>query len=117
MSRFVLLEHDHPYLHWDLMLQEEDVLWTWRLDAPPASEPVRAVRVPDHRLPYLDYEGQVSGNRGTVRRLDRGELIWRRLEEGLVKVILKGERFHGNLQLCRVEGDCWEVVYLGNEIY
>ncbi|MBI1312570.1 hypothetical protein GC176_14855 [bacterium] len=74
MPRFVLLEHDHPFLHWDLMLEWGDALRTWRLDQVPrnaASIPVE--RLPDHRSAYLDYEGPVSGNRGTVRRIDTGE--------------------------------------------
>ena len=35
MPRFVILEHDHPRLHWDLMLQTGDALRTWRLASPP----------------------------------------------------------------------------------
>src|SRR5205807_395991 len=41
MPRFVILEHDHPELHWDLMLEAGPVLRTWRLAAPP--QPGRAV--------------------------------------------------------------------------
>ncbi len=73
MPRFVILEHDHPELHWDLMLEAGDVLRTWRLAAPPwPGERVRAEASFDHRTRYLDYEGPVSGNRGTVTAWDRG---------------------------------------------
>ena len=34
MPRFVILEHDHPSLHWDFILEVGEVLWTWRLSAP-----------------------------------------------------------------------------------
>ncbi|MHC4878253.1 MAG: DNA polymerase ligase N-terminal domain-containing protein [Planctomycetota bacterium] len=73
MPRFVLLEHDHPVLHWDLMLEWGDALKTWRLDRIP-QEPgsIDAVPLPDHRRVYLDYEGPVSGNRGNVQRIDSG---------------------------------------------
>jgi hypothetical protein len=73
MPRFVILEHDHPHLHWDLMLEAGAMLRTWRLAQPP--EPGRIVAaeaLADHRLLYLDYEGPVSGNRGYVRRWDWG---------------------------------------------
>ncbi len=74
MPRFVLLEHDHPYLHWDFMLEVGDALWTWRLDRiPETAESIPAERLLDHRLHYLDYEGPVSGNRGSVKRIDRGD--------------------------------------------
>src|SRR5262245_30386573 len=74
MPRFVILEHDHPALHWDLMLEVGDVLWTWRLAVAPevASRSIAAERIGDHRRSYLDYEGPVSGGRGTVKPWDRG---------------------------------------------
>ena len=72
--RFVVLEHDHPFLHWDLMLEHSGVLQTWRLlQAPQAGEWISAERLPDHRLHYLDFEGPVSGNRGHVHRTVAGE--------------------------------------------
>ena len=73
MPRFVILEHDHPHLHWDLMLEAGAVLRTWRLALPPrAGQDVPAEPLGDHRPLYLDYEGPVSGGRGQVRRWDWG---------------------------------------------
>ena len=75
-SRFVILEHDHPFLHWDLLLEDGDVLKSWRLlQAPETGVSVPAEHLPDHRLMYLDYEGPVSGNRGTVTRVAGGEYL------------------------------------------
>src|SRR3954469_24553164 len=71
-DRFVILEHDHPFLHWDFMLEFENRLRTWRLATPPAPGAVAAEALADHRLEYLNYEGPVGGNRGHVRRWDRG---------------------------------------------
>jgi hypothetical protein len=73
LPRFVLLEHDHPSVHWDLMLEEGDSLRTWRLPAPHFGvEPMNAEPLAPHRLAYLDYEGPVSGGRGSVKRVDAG---------------------------------------------
>lgn len=73
MPRFVILTHDHPFRHWDLMLEEGPGLRTWRLtEAPQPGRAIAAERLPDHRCEYLDYEGPVSGGRGTVRRVDHG---------------------------------------------
>src|ERR1700693_4261610 len=73
MPRFVILTHDHPTLHWDLMLEQSDSLRTWRLPgSPDDKEPIAAEALPDHRLAYLDYEGPVSGGRGTVKQWDQG---------------------------------------------
>ena len=70
MPRFVLLDHDHPTRHWDLMLEVGPVLWTWRLDAiPDRCASCQATRIADHRPIYLDYEGPISRDRGEVRRV------------------------------------------------
>ena len=79
--QFVILEHDHPYLHWDLLIEDGDFLASWRLlDLPHVGMRARATPLPVHRREYLIREGPVSGNRGSVRRLHAGWLeldgIW-----------------------------------------
>ena len=72
-GRFVILIHDHPHLHWDFMLETSGVLKTWRLAEEPRTGATTAATVlPDHRIEYLEYEGPVSHNRGTVTRFDAG---------------------------------------------
>lgn len=73
--RFAILKHDHPFLHWDLLLDvgENQKLKTWRLlSAPVPKNWIAADPLPDHRRVYLDYEGQVSGDRGSVERIASG---------------------------------------------
>jgi len=79
MPRFVVLRHETPPgyprpTHYDLMLEQSGVLWTWVLESLPkvGGEAVRAERLADHRLDYLEYEGNVSGGRGKVIRVDGG---------------------------------------------
>ncbi len=50
---------------------ELDDLDHWLLNGGKA----KALELPPHRVAYLDYEGEVSGNRGVVRRVHRGTLI------------------------------------------
>lgn len=74
--RWAVLEHDFPFLHWDLLLERQftAAAMTWRLlRRPVCGEPIAAEALADHRVAYFDYEGPVSGGRGQVRRLDRGE--------------------------------------------
>lgn len=72
-QRFVILKHDHPFLHWDLLLQGETSARTWRLLRKPClNEPISAEPLPAHRLLYLDYEGPISNNRGMVQRVLAG---------------------------------------------
>jgi DNA polymerase ligase (LigD)-like protein len=109
MPRFVILEHHWNGVHWDLMLEVEGRLRTWALDAPiemKVDVPARAL--PDHRMDYLDYEGEVSGGRGTVRRWDRGEYEVLEWAPERVRVKLMGAQLVGDaelLRLCRDEDE------------
>jgi len=108
MPRFVILEHDHPYRHWDFMLEAGDVLRAWRLAAPPCLlQAVAALDLFDHRLLYLDYEGPLSGDRGSVARWDAGMFSWQTNESDRLAVQLEGRRVRGVAVLTRVQGDEW----------
>jgi hypothetical protein len=112
MPRFVLLAHDHPHPHIDLMLEVDAVLWTWQLPAFPGDGVCgEARRIFDHRPVYLDYEGPVSGGRGLVRRLDRGSYDWLVQAPGRLEAQLSSERLSGRLELVQVEGERWQVSY------
>jgi len=108
MPRFVILEHDHPHLHWDLMLEASGALRTWRLATPPGvGQCVPAISIGDHRLAYLDYEGPVSGGRGRVRRWDAGTFEWVEQRDRFVIVRLAGAKLDGTLLLERQQGEAW----------
>jgi hypothetical protein len=96
MPRFVILEHDWPTRHWDLFLEAGSVLRAWRLLAEPGpGAAVPAEANAEHRLLYLDYEGPVSGGRGSVSRWDAGTFEW--LADGPegVLVVLAGGKLAG----------------------
>ena len=103
MPRFALLEHHWRGVHWDLLLDVGDALRTWAIDAPIATGltlPARALG--DHRRVYLDYEGAIAGDRGWVRRVDRGEyepLVW---TPECVRVEFSGSQLVGLAELRRV---------------
>ena len=78
MPRFVVLRQEMPPgekrpTHWDFMLERSGVLCTWALSDEPTPEVrLSAPRLADHRLAYLEYEGEISGGRGQVTRWDAG---------------------------------------------
>lgn len=99
------------------MLERDGALVTWRLMELPEfhgaqSNLVDATRLANHRLAYLDYEGEVSGNRGRVDRVDRGELEWLKVTPDAFAVRLRGDLFHGDITLARVDGACWRLTLL-----
>lgn len=96
MSRFVILLHDWPVPHWDLLLESGPVLKAWRLLAEPALHTtISAAPNFDHRLMYLDYEGPVSGERGNVTRWDAGEYDGEPPSDAGGILHLHGTRFTG----------------------
>jgi hypothetical protein len=105
MPRFVILRHElEGEVHWDLMLDDDQAaghsdddrsLLTWSLSENPlaahgADTVIPARRLADHRRLYLDYEGPISGNRGTVTRIEQGEFQW--LDEHRTSAELTGSR-------------------------
>lgn len=101
---FVVLQHDHPRgAHFDFMLESGGVLRTWALPGPPA-EAVEAIAeaLPDHRLDYLDYQGPVAGDRGSVVRWDKGTFHWLSRGESELVVELRGTRLAGRATLRRL---------------
>ncbi len=113
MPRYVILEHDYPILHWDLMLESGSILRTWRLAVlPSAGTLVVAEAIHDHRLHYLDYEGPISGNRGQVVRWDSGTFATRDWNAERIALTLVGERLKGELVLERVAGEEWKAAFI-----
>jgi hypothetical protein len=110
MARFVILTHDWPSPHWDFLVEVEanGVLRAWRLfDEPRPGADVRAEANAPHRPHYLDYEGPVSGNRGTVVRWDWGTCDWARDEPDRVEVRLRGARLTGTVAVWEAQGVWW----------
>lgn len=99
--RFAIQRHERQGepAHWDLMLESGDCLETYRVDIPPeewGEEPVDAVKIFDHPLKFLTYEGSVNKGKGRVTIADSG--TYRILSQkenplmlGLTGRILKGE--------------------------
>ena len=74
---YVILEHSvNGTKHFDLMLEVpgQEKLRTLqlnsRLEIP--GDCCEFKELEPHRRAYLEYEGEISGNRGTVKRIERG---------------------------------------------
>ncbi|HLA83973.1 MAG TPA: DNA polymerase ligase N-terminal domain-containing protein [Thermoguttaceae bacterium] len=122
MPRFVILEHDAPRgRHWDFLLETGPVLTCWALaSVPDTPGPIEAESLADHRIEYLDYEGPVSGDRGTVTRWDAGTYQFVRQTAREIIVALAGSRLHGTATLGRAEEDTrqwrFEMSHVGQAV-
>lgn len=83
--RYAVLHHETDAAprgpHFDLLLEDRDgatvpagMLIAYSIDLWPPTAGTIAIQLPAHRAIYLDYEGPVSRNRGSVRRVDAG--LW-----------------------------------------
>jgi len=103
MPRFALLIHDSPRgLHYDFLLEDGEVLKAWAL--PQLPEPglvIPCEALADHRSFYLDYEGSISGGRGTVTRWDQGAYFIDLWTDDEIHVELVGAKLASRVELWR----------------
>lgn len=80
------------------MLEENGKLLTWALSAPlQLTDEVKFSRLPDHRTAYLQYEGPVSDDRGSVSRVISGTYEWTTEEK--------------NAAILETSSDTWKVTF------
>jgi hypothetical protein len=101
MPRFVVLCHESSHaVHFDFMLEAGEVLKTWALPQPPQpGVEMACTALADHRLAYLDYEGPISGDRGSVTRWDFGQYAVERQTATQWVVTLASEKLNGTATL------------------
>lgn len=116
-ARFVIQKHAAPDtpVHWDLMLEAGGVLQTYRIPLPPQEllkTATTAVRILDHPLKFLTYEGKLSRNKGTVQIADAGTYQLVDDDENHQQIQLDGRLLRGTLSLTHIENDRWELHFL-----
>jgi hypothetical protein len=112
--RFVIQRHEREGepVHWDLMLECGKVLETYRIGAPPeewGKGPVKAEKIFDHPLKFLNYEGPVNKGKGSVKIADGGTYRVLTQNEEQQKLEFAGRILKGEFQLHRLEGEKWEL--------
>lgn len=122
MPRYVILFHKTPTgyaraAHWDLMLETGDTLRTWALDQEPRADvEIAAEQLADHRPLYLDYEGPVAGDRGTVTRWCAGNYTMLKYSDDAMLVHVEGSKLAGTLALRLVDAAAhrWTVRFVAD---
>ena len=109
-KRFVIHEHSTTYqTHWDLMLEVNDILKTYRLDKPPEEiihKSTNAIKIADHSLKFLSYEGPVQNETGNIRIRDHGTYSISTKGE-IIKLNLNGKILKGKFTLNNIGSDNW----------
>ena len=111
-KKFVIQQHSKgPDMHWDLMLESDGVLQTYRLDKSPqqlAQNPAGAVKIFDHPMRFLTYEGHVNKGRGSVRIADSGTYKILHQAQDRIALNLNGKILKGKFTLLHFKGDNWQ---------
>lgn len=111
MPRFTISRHTGSKEgdHYDLMIEEGEALKTWRIATPSFQAPQAARQIKDHRKLYLEYEGEISDKRGTVRIWDTGVYAVDVWDENRIQIAVVGRVLRTRLRLERGKEDAWTV--------
>ena len=113
-TQFVIQAHAKgDDLHWDMMIEKDGVLKTWRI---PAEMPrfdgtaIEAENIFDHELRFLTYEGPVNKGKGTVAIVDSGVCLIASWNKNEIKGRFEGNIITGNFHLTAIADEHWELV-------
>ena len=113
-NQFVVQEHKTPYgIHWDLMLEYEGQLWTWRIGIHPSDihkQPIAAERIADHPLKFLTYEGPVQNATANVTIVDKGGLYFQKIDTQIIAVEFEGDFLKGVFTLRLEKAPFWTLL-------
>lgn len=127
MARFVVHEHGAAHAHYDLRLEVGGVLKSWAVPKGPSMNPAEkrlAIRVEDHPIEYLDFEGiipQGTYGAGPVLIWDNGRVYYvgneapeTGIDRGKLLFVLRGKKLKGGFALVRrarsSEADEWLLI-------
>lgn len=108
-KKFVVQEHTTAdSAHWDLMLESGDALQTWRLHTNPdkiVNDSADAVKIFDHPLKFLTYEGPVNEGKGRVQIADVGTYEITRQTDDQIEINLTGRILKGKFTMTCIKDD------------
>ena len=112
-KQFVIQQHcKGDDLHWDMMLQVGDCLQTWRLDKEPKQvlkTPAEAIKIFDHPLKFLTYEGPVNRGQGQVKIVESGTYRIQCQTDEQIELHFDGKILNGKFTLLRLKDNTWQL--------
>jgi hypothetical protein len=113
-KKFVVQKHQRESepTHWDLMLERDEILETYRLSLPPdrwEKETIETEKIFDHPLKFLSYEGSVNSGKGRVEIADCGTYRLIERNETQQQILFSGNLLKGEYRLCLIEGNRWKL--------
>jgi len=96
------------------MFESGNTLKTYRLDKSPEDIPqcsANAVKIFDHPLKFLTYQGPVNKCQGNVCIVEAGTYKTLQNEHGPIKLNLNGQILKGKFILTHTKGNNWLLTY------
>jgi hypothetical protein len=93
------------------MLEWGEILQTYRLDKAPEEvlhQAANAVRIFNHSLKFLTYQGPVNKGRGGVRIIEAGTYQIIHQEQNRIELNLSGQILEGKFTLTHIEDNNWQ---------
>ena len=110
-KRFVIQKHTAgTEIHWDLMFESGNTLQTYRLDNAPDEilhKGSHAVKIFDHSLKFLTYQGPVNKGCGNVCIVETGTYKIFQEKPDLIELNLKGRILKGKFVMTHIKDDNW----------
>jgi len=113
--KFVIQKHrrENQPVHWDLMFEASNTLQTYRLEFPPdriSPQGVGAVRIFDHPVKFLTYQGTVNNGRGWVDIADQGTYQVLTESENRRELLIEGNILKGKFTLELIRDNNWQLL-------
>ena len=112
-KKFVIQKHSRAgEVHWDFMVEIGESLRTWRIDSPPScllKKPACAIKIFDHPLKFLTYEGSVNNGKGNVEIAETGTYEKITCDENKIEITLTGKILTGRLTITHIKDDQWQI--------
>jgi hypothetical protein len=93
--RYAVLRHegiDAPHVDFLFETAPGSMLQTWRLPMWPLAGVEEATRIRDHRPAFLTYQGQLTGDRGHVLRIDEGTCTFEASSRRVIVRLMPGQQ-------------------------
>ena len=111
-GKYVIQKHTRGEdIHWDLMLEADSALETYRLALPPeklTKETSPAVKIFGHPLRFLTYEGPVNKGEGNVGIADRGTYNVTCQKPNHTELKITGQILQGQFILSQMADNKWQ---------
>ena len=110
--KYVIQKHQASHLHYDLRFELDGVARSWAIPKEPAIElgvKRLAVRVEDHNVDYMDFEGEIEDGYGAgqVEIWDSGYWEPESVKEKKIVAIIHGKRLQGRFTILNFKEKNW----------